>query len=286
MKSYPDLQFETDSTPPPSPESVIVMETSDDTYHLSSDFSSSSSDSWRRDVSPDDLHSYVGLWDVVERGEALFDLEAPPRAGHRLLVTNQLRLCRVCRGKRATWTNLICDVCIVAVCSHAHLDEYHDRYDVVKEQPIAMRTRRQLARTNAIVDTDDEREARRPEPPTTSPSTSSSHDNYYGPSSLSLVEVSPDPNILVERRGPRTIRPPKKISKSTSPQPGRDTSPQPGPSGLQRRMPRKIRPPKKISKSTSPQPGRDTSPQPGPSGLQRRMPRTPPAKPDSDSESS
>ena len=252
MKSYPDLQFETDSTPPPSPESVIVIEDStDDTYHLSSDFSSSSSDSWTGDVSPDDLPSYVGLWDVVERGEALFDLEAPPRAGHRLLVTNQLRLCRVCRGKRATWTNLICDVCIVAVCSHAHIDEYHDRYDVVKEQPIAMRTRRQLNRTNAIVDTDDEREARRPEPPTTSPSTSSSHDNYYGPSSLSLVEVSPDPNILVERRGPRTIRPPKKISKSTSPQPGRDTSPQPGPSGLQ-----------------------------------RRMPRTPPAKPDSDSESS
>ena len=191
MKSYPDLQFETDSTPPPSPESVIVIEDStDDTYHLSSDFSSSSSDSWRRDVSPDDLHSYVGLWDVVERGEALFDLEAPPRAGHRLLFTNQLRLCRVCRWnvrkKRATWTHLICDVCIVAVCSHTHLDEYHDRYDVVIEQPIAMRTRRQLARTNAVVDTDDEREAQRPEPPTSSPSTSSP-DNSLLFSCLPLV---------------------------------------------------------------------------------------------------
>ena len=262
MKSYPDLQFETDSPPPPSPESVME-DSSDDTYHLSTD-SSSSTDSWTRDVSPDDVHSYVGLWEVVERGEALFDLEAPPRAGHRLKRTNHMRLCRVCRlnirKKRATWTHLICDVCIVAVCSQTHLDRYHDRYDVVIEQPIAMRTRRQLARTNAVVDTDDEREAQRPEPPTSSPTTSSP-DNSLLFSCLPLVEKSsPDQEIIVERRGPRKIRPPKKITKSTSPQPGTSA-------GL-----------KPIS--------RDSSPQPGPSGLQRRMPRTPRAKPDSDSESS
>ena len=95
MKSYPDLQFETDSPPPPSPESEMEV-TSDDTYHLSTD-SSSSTDSWTMDESPDDMDSHLGLWEVVDRGEALFDLGAAPRAAHRLKWTKHQRICHECR---------------------------------------------------------------------------------------------------------------------------------------------------------------------------------------------
>ena len=126
-----DLQFESDSPPPPPPPSPeMQMEvTSDETYKPSTE--SSSTDSWTMDESPDDVESYTGLYEVVDAGESLFDLGAAPGAAHRLLETNHQRYCRECRfnikKRRLTYTYLICDVCIVAVCGQTHLQRHHVR---------------------------------------------------------------------------------------------------------------------------------------------------------------
>ena len=256
-----DLHFESDSSKPASPEMQMEV-TSDETYIPSTVTElSSSTDSSTLDEEPQDLDSYVGLYEVVDAGQSLLDLGSQPGGAHRLRKTNHQRLCRECRfnvkKKRLTYTYMICDVCIVPLCGTTHLERHHTRMLEngleVLEQPVAMRTRSQLAR-NEVGYSGDEEEAQRSE--TTSSSDIQGRDSLSTESSGDLPRISHPPKRRRKKRGTREV------------------SPQPGTSGLNPRMP--------MSSAN-----RENSPQPGPSGLHLRMPRSPRTKPDSpDSESS
>ena len=171
-----NLHFESDSSKPASPEMQMEV-TSDETYIPSTVTElSSSTDSSTLDEEPQDLDSYVGLYEVVDAGQSLLDLGSQPGGAHRLRKTNHQRLCRECRfnvkKKRLTYTYMICDVCIVPLCGPTHLQRHHTRMLEngleVLEQPVAMRTRSQLSRNNAVGYSGDEEEAQRSEPTTSS----------------------------------------------------------------------------------------------------------------------
>ena len=234
-----ELVFESDSPKSPSPEMQV---TSDDETYIPSSVTelSSSTDSSTLDEEPQDLESYIGLYEVVDAGEKLLDQGTQPGSDHRLRQTNHQRLCRECRynikKKRVTYTYLICDVCVVPVCGRTHLQRHHTRmlengFEILK-QPVAMRTRSQISR-NELGYSGDEEEAQRSE--TTSSTTESSGD---------LSGISHPPKRRRKNRGTREV------------------SPQPGTSGLNLRM--------GMSSAT-----RENSPKPGPSGLNLRMPTSP-----------
>ena len=235
------FETESESESPKSPSPELQVTTSDDTYIPSSVTEiSSSTDSSTLDEQPQDLESYIGLYEVVDAGEKLLDQGTQPGSDHRLRQTNHQRLCRECRynikKKRVTYTYLICDVCVVPVCGRTHLQRHHTRMlengcEILK-QPVAMRTRSQISR-NELGYSGDEEEAQRSE--TTSSTTESSGD---------LSGISHPPKRRRKNRGTREV------------------SPQPGTSGLNLRM--------GMSSAT-----RENSPKPGPSGLNLRMPTSP-----------
>ena len=136
-----------------------------------------------------------------------------------------------------TYMYLICDVCIVPVCRQTHLQRHHVRMQEtgreVVEQPVAMRTRSQLSRNNAVGYSGDEEEAQRSEP------TTSSSDIQGTESSGDMPRRSHPPKHRRKKRGTREVSPQPSTS-GLNPA-NRDNSPQPGPSGMHLRMPRSPR---------------------------------------------